>query len=109
MAHVQVSMVQDEEPSDLLKAGNAVPSVFALGDCCADLDHPLPALAQVGPRWEAVVGLVEGFGLGSQTEGAERWRRPATSLASKGSICQCLLAGICKNRGGRGRTKGFVR
>ncbi len=40
--------MQDEEPSDLHKAGSAVPGVYALGDCCADLDHPLPALAQVG-------------------------------------------------------------
>ena len=51
----QVSLVQDEEPSDLHKAGSPVEGVFALGDCCADLDHPLPALAQVrlgraGPR-----------------------------------------------------------
>ncbi|GAB4820804.1 hypothetical protein N2152v2_007850 [Parachlorella kessleri] len=45
-----VSMVQDEEPSDLHKAGSVVPSVFALGDCCADLDHPLPALAQVAEQ-----------------------------------------------------------
>lgn len=56
---LQVSLVQDEEPSDLHKAGDPVPHVYALGDCCADLDQPLPALAQVGVR----------AGVGEQAQG----------------------------------------
>ncbi|KAL4421702.1 hypothetical protein ABPG77_010646 [Micractinium sp. CCAP 211/92] len=45
-----VSMQQDEEDTDLHKDWAPVPNVYALGDCCADLDRPLPALAQVAEQ-----------------------------------------------------------
>ena len=41
-------MLQDEESDGLGAPGTPVEGVYALGDCCADLDRPLPALAQVG-------------------------------------------------------------
>ena len=41
-------MVTDEEPSALCPPGQPLDNVYALGDCCADLDRPLPALAQAG-------------------------------------------------------------
>ena len=46
-----VSIVQDEEPADA-NASLGVPlrDVFSLGDCCANADTPLPALAQVAEQ-----------------------------------------------------------
>lgn len=47
----QVAMTADEEPSGPQGPWHgceAVPGVYALGDCCANVDAPLPALAQVG-------------------------------------------------------------
>ena len=44
----QVSMQQDEEDTDQHKDWAPVHNVYALGDCCADLERPLPALAQAG-------------------------------------------------------------
>ncbi len=35
-----------------------VPDVYALGDCCANTDKPLPALAQVRMAWGAHRGAM---------------------------------------------------
>ncbi|KAL4457622.1 hypothetical protein ABPG75_012487 [Micractinium tetrahymenae] len=45
-----VSMQQDEEDTEQHKDWAPVPNVYALGDCCADPDRPLPALAQVAEQ-----------------------------------------------------------
>ena len=45
-----VSILQDEEAGGPAPLGVPVPGVYALGDCCADLDSPLPALAQVAEQ-----------------------------------------------------------
>ncbi len=50
-------MQQDEEDTDLHKDWAPVPNVYALGDCCADLDRPLPALAQAGGGASGRVGM----------------------------------------------------
>lgn len=47
-----VSIVQEEEPPPVAEEAVAepLPNVFALGDCCANSDTPLPALAQVAEQ-----------------------------------------------------------
>lgn len=45
-----VSILQDEEAGGPAPLGAPIPGVFALGDCCAELDSPLPALAQVAEQ-----------------------------------------------------------
>ncbi len=40
-------MQQDEEDTNQHKSWTPVGDIYALGDCCADPDRPLPALAQV--------------------------------------------------------------
>ncbi|PSC72864.1 internal alternative NAD(P)H-ubiquinone oxidoreductase mitochondrial-like [Micractinium conductrix] len=45
-----VSLQQDEEDVDQHKDWVPVGNVYALGDCCADLERPLPALAQVAEQ-----------------------------------------------------------
>lgn len=42
------SILADESDTPSTSALAPVPHVFALGDCCANPDAPLPALAQVG-------------------------------------------------------------
>lgn len=48
-------MQQDEEDTDQHKDWVPAPRVYALGDCCADLERPLPALAQARGQRAAVV------------------------------------------------------
>ncbi|KAL4857936.1 Internal alternative NAD(P)H-ubiquinone oxidoreductase A2 [Chlorella vulgaris] len=53
-----VDMQQDEEDTDLHTDRRPVGNVYALGDCCANSDTPLPALAQVAEqqgKWLAKV------------------------------------------------------
>lgn len=45
-----VSMVQEERKHEDAAGAHPVPGVWALGDCCADVDNPLPALAQVAEQ-----------------------------------------------------------
>lgn len=45
-----VSMVQEELKAEGAEKGRAVPRVYALGDVAANLDKPLPALAQVAEQ-----------------------------------------------------------
>ena len=46
----QVNLQQDEEDTEEHRNWAPVDHIYALGDCCADPDRPLPALAQVGPH-----------------------------------------------------------
>ncbi|EFN58862.1 hypothetical protein CHLNCDRAFT_140737 [Chlorella variabilis] len=46
----EVHMRQDEEDASLHKDWKPVGNVYALGDCCANPDTPLPALAQVAEQ-----------------------------------------------------------
>lgn len=46
----EVSMQQDEEDTEQHKNWEAVGNIYALGDCCADPERPLPALAQVAEQ-----------------------------------------------------------
>jgi hypothetical protein len=43
---LQVSIVVDEEDFDTNQRLEPLPNVYSLGDCCANLETPLPALAQ---------------------------------------------------------------
>ena len=45
---LQVDIRQDEEDTEIHHQWQPAGRVYALGDCCADPDKPLPALAQVG-------------------------------------------------------------
>eukprot|EP00887_Chlorella_sp_A99_P002787 scaffold6.g2787.t1 len=45
-----VSIVQDEEVAELGVLGEPLYNVFALGDCCANPEQPLPALAAVAEQ-----------------------------------------------------------
>ena len=47
----QVLMTEREEDAQLHPSWEPVQNIYALGDCSADLDRPLPALAQVRDRW----------------------------------------------------------
>ncbi len=40
-------MKQDEEDTDQHRDWQPVGGIYALGDCCAQAENPLPALAQV--------------------------------------------------------------
>ncbi len=49
----QITMTTDEHPSGSqgpLEGCTVVPDVYALGDCCANVDKPLPPLAQVAEQ-----------------------------------------------------------
>lgn len=46
----EVSITQDEEELDATSLGEPYDNIFALGDCCANADSPLPALAQVAEQ-----------------------------------------------------------
>lgn len=43
-------MLADESDTPATSHLRAMPDVYALGDCCANPDAPLPALAQVQER-----------------------------------------------------------
>lgn len=46
----EISITQDEEDLDAATLGEPYHNIFALGDCCANAEHPLPALAQVAEQ-----------------------------------------------------------
>ena len=72
-----VSLLQDESPPGVgFDPGEPVPGVFALGDCCASADHPLPALAQVAEQQGKYLAKMLNAAAGAGVEGQEKPPEP---------------------------------
>lgn len=97
----QVTMVTDEESSELGPPGSPLGNVFALGDCCADLDNPLPALAQARrPRGGG--GVAQGCPAHRMEAAWCRPGRPSSGAGTSEALaastalgCSCKRANCC--------------
>lgn len=87
-------MRQDEEDTDQHRDWQPVEGIYALGDCCAQAENPLPALAQVG-RGVKGAALAAGAAQPSkQAPACALFRRqgsralPGACVASAGNPCK---------------------
>lgn len=93
-----VSMLQEEDANEKeqqqqqLLLAEPVEAVWALGDCCANADQPLPALAQVAEqqgKWLAKV--LNAKARGEPVEGAPPFvYRPLGAMAAVGESSACV-------------------
>lgn len=94
----EVSMRQDEEDTEQHRDWQPVDGIYALGDCCAQAESPLPALAQVAEQQGRYLARVLNAQAG-QLEAAEAQPfqyRHLGSMASIGGTSAVLELGDAK-------------
>ncbi|KAI7835537.1 hypothetical protein COHA_010565 [Chlorella ohadii] len=94
----EVSMKQDEEDTDQHRDWQPVGGIYALGDCCAQAENPLPALAQVAEqqgKYLARVLNAQAWSLGAAEPEPFQYRHLG-SMASIGGTSAVLELGDAK-------------